>query len=158
MRVALTVAALTICLTHSCGPAQATPAERALAVLCPHAVEWAPFVEAAARRQLMHPALIVAVMRAESGCTADAVSARGAVGAMQLLGVARGRLRGAALRDPEANIDAGARWLCLMITWCGSVPLGVGAYNTGKCGRGRGYARRVMRLFERAFQHGRKEP
>ena len=147
-----------LCLQSWCGPAQATPAERALAELCPHAVEWAPFVEAAARRQLLPPALIVAVMRAESGCTADVVSRKGARGPMQLLGVARGRLRGAALHDPEANIDAGARWLCLMITWCGSVPLGVGAYNTGKCGRGRGYARRVMRLFERAFQHGRKEP
>ena len=147
-----------LCLQSWCGPAQATPAERALAVLCPHAVEWAPFVEAAARRQLMHPALIVAVMRAESGCTADAVSARGAVGAMQLLGVARGRLRGAALHDPEANIDAGARWLALREVDCGSLFLGLGAYNAGKCGKGKGYARRVLRLFERAFQHGRKEP
>ena len=156
LRAVAILAGLALCCMSECAPAQASPAERALAALCPHAVAWAPLVDEAAHRQLLHPALLVAVMLPESGCQSGAVSRKGARGPMQLLGVARGNLRGDALHDPAANINAGARWLALREVECGSLFLGLGAYNAGPCGKGKGYARRVLDLLARCFNCPRR--
>lgn len=123
----------------------ATTTARALAVACgPGHGYLAPIVERESRRQLLHPVLVVALMRVESHCRRDAKSHKGARGYLQLLGVARGGYRGAELLEPDTNIRLGCRWLASMSTWCGSLRRGLGAFNTGKCDRGAGFARRVL--------------
>jgi soluble lytic murein transglycosylase-like protein len=147
----LLLAGLALCLTHTCGPARAeTTTERALRVACgPGAVYLAPAVDAAARRYLHHPVLLVALIRRESHCRPDAIGAHGEVGLGQLHGRARNGLSRAALRDPATNLMATARWLALMETWAGGTFAGLGAYNTGKKGRGRRYARKVLATMRR---------
>jgi len=141
------------------GAARADQADRALAHHCPHAVEFAGAVRAEARRHLLHPVLLVAIMRAESNCTMTAIGGHGERCAFQLHGVARAGLSVAQLLEPETCIAAGAKWVAEMQRWCGSVSEGLGAYNTGLCPRladergkhakaraGRRYARRVLSI------------
>jgi len=135
------------CLTNWCGPARAsTTTEAALAVACPGHEDLAPHVDAAARRYMLHPVNIVALMHVESRCQAHAVSRCGAIGLLQVLpyGPAANGLPRARLRDPRTNIETGARWLSMMTTWCGGLREGLGAYNSGKCHRSKGFARRVL--------------
>ncbi|HEX9305968.1 MAG TPA: transglycosylase SLT domain-containing protein [Anaeromyxobacter sp.] len=94
----------------------------------------------AARRFGLDPALVMAVMRRESSFRADARSAAGAVGLLQLkpataerlaalLGVAGGV--GNRLRDPETAIPLGAHYLGLLLARFGEPALAVAAYNAG---------------------------
>jgi hypothetical protein len=150
---------LALCLTHPCGPARAaTTTELALSVACcPRAVYLAPHVDRAARRYLLHPVLLVALLRVESHCRMRAVSRKGAVCAMQLLGVARhGHSRRALMHSPALCLETGTRWLSLMIVQCGAVARGLGSYNTGRCDRGRGFARRVLRRERKIWEAVRK--
>jgi hypothetical protein len=126
----------------------ATTTERALSVACPGHEHLAPIVDAAARRQLLHPLSLVAVMRVESHCRMSAIGAAGERCAFQVRGVARNGRTNAELTDPKACIETGARWLALMATWCGSLAGGLGAYNSGKCGNGKRYARKVLATVE----------
>lgn len=131
-----------------------TTALLALSLVCPTRPDLAPHVVDASHRYLLHPVLVVAVMREESRCRERAVSRKGARGLMQLLGIARNGLRGKALFDPRQNIMAGARWLALETLRCKSKARGLAAYATGqccepschtpKCRAGRAYARRVL--------------
>ena len=127
-------------------PAGATTTEDALAVACgPGHGGLVPAVDAAARRQMLHPVVLVALMHVESHCRADAVSRKGAVCEMQLLGVARnGHTRAELQSDSGLCIATGARWLSLMELWAGSLAGGLGSYNTGKRGHGKGFARHVL--------------
>ena len=144
MRLALFAIGLAACLTH-CGPARAGTTADALSIVCPGHEDLAPLVEAAARRQLEHPVTIVALMAVESRCRADAVSGKGAVCEMQLLGVARnGHTRAELQGDSRLCIATGARWLSRMQTWCRDDVRGIGAYATGNCHRGHRYARHVL--------------
>lgn len=149
--VALSTFAL---LTHTCGPARAeTTTERALRVLCgERAVHLAQHVDEAARRYLHHPVTLVAVMRKESHCKQNAMGKANDTGLMQLRGVARnGHSRAELLADARLNILTGARWLAMAEVWCGGDLLcALGVYNTGKRGKGNGYARRVWALVMRA--------
>jgi len=94
----------------------------------------------AARRFGLDPALVMAVMRRESSFRADARSAAGAEGLLQLkpataerlaalLGVAGGV--GAHLRDPETAIPLGAHYLGLLLARFREPALAVAAYNAG---------------------------
>ena len=77
------------------------------------ATSWGDLIYEAARKHQMNPELVVAVVRAESGFDARAVSDKGARGLMQLM-PATGRrfgLRTAELYDPGKNVDAGVRYL-----------------------------------------------
>jgi soluble lytic murein transglycosylase-like protein len=146
------------------GPARAaTTTELALESLCgPAAVKHAQQVDAAARRYLLHPVHLVALMAVESHCQAHAVSRRGAIGLMQVMpyGPAANGLPRARLRDPRANIETGVRWLAMMTTWCGSLPAGIGAYNTGRCDRGKRFSRLVVSTVARVWREieRRREP
>jgi soluble lytic murein transglycosylase-like protein len=87
----------------------------------------------AARRGL-EPALVAAVIQAESGFRPQVVSKVGARGLMQLM-PATARAMGARvarLFDPETNIAAGTRYLAtLKRAFSGNVRLVAAAYNAG---------------------------
>ncbi len=91
-------------------------------------------VSQAAGRWRLPPGFLHAVVMAESGYRADAVSPKGAIGLMQLMpGTAR-RL-GADPHDPRQNVDAGARYLTELLRKYLNDPYqvrkAVAAYNAG---------------------------
>jgi len=89
----------------------------------------------AAKQTNLDPALIHAVIVAESNYNPDAVSPKGAQGLMQLLpDTARryGVLR-KEIREPEKNILAGAQYLAdLLQMFDGDVRLALAGYNAGE--------------------------
>lgn len=111
-------------------------------------------IETAARTHAVDYELIKAVIAAESGFDASAVSPKGAVGLMQLLpstaqmyGVSadtggrkdgKGKAQAARsvkqkLTDPHTNIHAGARYLAYLLKlFKGDTALAVAAYNAGE--------------------------
>lgn len=95
----------------------------------------AVFVEEAARRFAIPPAWIRAVMQAESGGDARALSAQGAMGLMQIMPGTWAELRlryglGADPYDPHDNITAGAAYLREMHDRYGNAGF-LAAYNAG---------------------------
>lgn len=89
----------------------------------------------AAERHFLNPALVAAVVRAESAFNAQAVSVKGARGLMQLM-PATGQRFGLAVEDafdPAKNLDAGVRYLRWLIDrFEGRLPLSLAAYNAGE--------------------------
>jgi soluble lytic murein transglycosylase len=94
----------------------------------------------AARRCGLDPALLMAVMRRESSFRADARSAAGAEGLLQLRPATAERLAailgmggglGARLREPEVAIPVGAHYLGLLVARFDEPALAVAAYNAG---------------------------
>lgn len=89
----------------------------------------------AARRHGVDPRLVAAVAGAESAYDVRAVSHKGARGLMQLMpatarrfGVTEDRIH-----DPEANVDAGTRYLAwLLDRFDGDLALALAAYNAGE--------------------------
>lgn len=79
------------------------------------------------------PALVRAIVKAESDFDPHAVSSAGARGLMQLM-PATARLMGVEdINDPEENVEGGVRYLTRLLRrfdW--SVPLAVAAYNAGE--------------------------
>ncbi len=105
-------------------------------------VESTPFVErapgvpaelsAAAARAGLDPALVSAVIQAESGHDPAAVSAKGAVGLMQVLPETAALLGFAQVADPATNLEAGCRYLALLLDrFGGDAELALAAYNAG---------------------------
>jgi len=95
---------------------------------CPAELE--PIVASAAERYGVDPALVKAVIRAESGFRQEAVSRAGAIGLMQLMpGTARAL--GVDPSDAAQNIDGGVRYLKQQIDRFGSVENALAAYNAG---------------------------
>jgi soluble lytic murein transglycosylase-like protein len=105
----------------------------ALPGLPARAQKWRPLVEGAAQAVNLAPALIHAVIAAESNYDAKAVSPRGAVGLMQLM-PATARRFGAA--DPfveRDNVYAGASYLKWLLDFFeGDVALALAGYNAGE--------------------------
>jgi soluble lytic murein transglycosylase-like protein len=89
----------------------------------------------AAQRHGLHPALVAAVVRAESAFDPRAVSRKGARGLMQLMPATARRFGLAAeeIHDPVKNLDAGARYLAwLLERFGGDVERALAAYNAGE--------------------------
>jgi soluble lytic murein transglycosylase-like protein len=91
-------------------------------------------VNQAAERWHLPPSFLDAVVKAESGYRTDAVSPKGAIGLMQLMpGTAR--LLGADPKDPQQNVEAGARYLTDLLRKYLNDPYqvrkAVAAYNAG---------------------------
>ena len=85
-----------------------------------------------AQRHRLEPALLRAVIKAESDFDPYAVSRAGAVGLMQLMPATAARY-GVDPYDPEENILGGARYLSDLIDMFGAdIPLAVAAYNAGE--------------------------
>lgn len=80
----------------------------------------------------LDPALLKAVIKAESGFDAEATSRKGAIGLMQVMPSNAKRLRVGDLYDPIQNIRAGAKHLRqLLDQYHGNLSLTLAAYNAG---------------------------
>ena len=89
-------------------------------------------IRAAARRYGVSPALINAVISAESGYNAGAVSPKGAIGLMQLIPATADRFGVANAFSPADNINGGTAYLAhLLQVFSGDLKLAVAAYNAG---------------------------
>jgi len=87
--------------------------------------------ESAARHRL-EPALVKAVIRAESAFRPRAVSPKGARGLMQLMPATARGLGCRNVYDPDQNIEAGAKHLRVLIDQFGfNLPRVLAAYNAG---------------------------
>lgn len=94
--------------------------------------EFADEINVAARRYNVDPALVRAVIHAESGFNVHARSRKGAMGLMQLM-PATARMMGVRnVRVPNENIHGGVRYLAeLLSQFRHDVTLATAAYNAG---------------------------
>lgn len=123
--------------------------------------QFALSIRKVARTVGLEPALIYAVVQAESAFDPNAVSSKGAVGLMQLMpGTAR-RYGVENRRDPMQNLHGGARYLRDLLQEFRDLRLALAAYNAGenavrKYGNAvppyaetQQYVRRVQRFYQR---------
>lgn len=95
--------------------------------------QYSELIQDAAQRHGLDPALLHAVIRAESSYNPSAVSHKGAMGMMQLMPGTAARYGVRNPYDPEDNIFGGARYLSDLLDMFGSdVALAVAAYNAGE--------------------------
>ncbi|UOG90460.1 MAG: transglycosylase SLT domain-containing protein [Candidatus Thiothrix sulfatifontis] len=89
-------------------------------------------IRQAAKRHGVNPALVKAVIAAESCYREMVVSYKGASGLMQLMPETAAELGVLDIFDPQENINAGTRYLSwLLRRYDGSVPHAIAAYNAG---------------------------
>lgn len=89
-------------------------------------------IKTAAGKHNIKPELLRAVMRQESGFRPCAISTAGAMGLMQIMPQTADDLSLDDPFDPDANVDAGARYLKQLLTrYNGNRALALGAYNAG---------------------------
>jgi soluble lytic murein transglycosylase-like protein len=89
-------------------------------------------VEKAANQEGLDQAVVRGVMRQESAFRPCAVSAKGAMGLMQLMPSTASQLGVVNPFDSAANVDAGAKLLKeLLVRYGGDLSLTLGAYNAG---------------------------
>ncbi len=89
-------------------------------------------IASAARRWDLDFALVKAVVHAESAFDRDAISKAGARGLMQLMPATASMLRVTDIHDPYQNVNAGARYLRMMLDrFRGNVRNALAAYNAG---------------------------
>jgi len=88
-------------------------------------------IDSSAARHGLDPALLKALIQAESGFNANAVSGAGARGLTQLMPGTAAALGVGDPFDPEQSIDAGARYLRQQIDRFGDESLALAAYNAG---------------------------
>lgn len=95
----------------------------------PYATE----IAAAASKAGVDTALVHAVIAVESGYRADAISPRGAIGLMQLMPATARRFGIDNPHDPQANLQAGTRYLRFLIDrFPARKDLALAAYNAGE--------------------------
>lgn len=85
-----------------------------------------------ARARGLDPALVDAVVRAESGYRPEAVSPKGAVGLMQIMPDTGRRFGARDLESPEDNLRAGTAYLGYLLGRFGDLSLALAAYNAGE--------------------------
>ena len=119
--------------TRLLGQTQLRPSPKLSASRAQKQQELAPLINAAAFKYDLDPALLHAVIRAESGYNPDAVSHKGAAGLMQLMPGTASRYGVRDRFDPQENIEGGARYLSdLLDMFPANVKLAVAAYNSGE--------------------------
>ena len=91
-----------------------------------------PIVLTAALKYQVDPALVHAIILAESSYDPRAISKKGAMGLMQLMPSTAAALGVKDVFDPEHNINGGVKYLRhLLDHFGGDLPLVVAAYNAG---------------------------
>src|SRR5262245_40129484 len=95
--------------------------------------ELAPVIARHSQQHQLHPALIRAIIKAESNFDPHAISRAGAVGLMQLMPQTAVRLDVRDLYDPDDNVGGGTKYLRqLLDRFHGNLPLALAAYNAGE--------------------------
>ena len=90
------------------------------------------YVDRFSRANDLPPALVHAIIKAESNGQRKAVSRKGAKGVMQLMPFTAKRLRVADPFDPIENIEGGVKYIKeLLVTFQGDLTNTVAAYNAG---------------------------
>ncbi len=105
------------------GPAAASPAAVA---------RYEGLIREVAARHSVEPALVKAVIRAESNFDPTAVSHKGAQGLMQLMPATAARYGVRDPFEPAANVEAGVRHLKMLLVEYGDLKLALAAYNAGE--------------------------
>lgn len=93
---------------------------------------FAPDINRIAAKYRLEPALLHAVISAESSYNPWAVSPKGAMGLMQLMPGTAERFGVSNAYDPVANMHGGARYLRWLLDRFNNVHLAVAAYNAGE--------------------------
>ncbi len=92
-----------------------------------------PLIEEVAKELRIHPGLLHAMVRVESGYNPKAVSKKGAQGLMQLMPETASRYGVADSYDPKQNLEGGARYLSdLLREFEYDIKLALAAYNAGE--------------------------
>jgi hypothetical protein len=124
--------------------------------------ELEPVIRRHSSQHRLHPALIRAIIKAESDFDPHAVSRSGAIGLMQLMPQTAVRLDVRDMYDPDDNVGGGTKYLRqLLDRFHGNLPLALAAYNAGENAvdryqalppfdETREYVRKVLRYY-RAF-------
>ena len=95
--------------------------------------ELEPLIRRYSSQHQLHPALIRAVIKAESNFDPRAVSRAGAIGLMQLMPQTAVRLDVRDMYDPDDNVGGGTKYLRqLLDRFHGNLPLALAAYNAGE--------------------------
>jgi soluble lytic murein transglycosylase-like protein len=95
--------------------------------------ELEPLIRRYSSQHQLHPALIRAVIKAESDFDPRAVSRTGAIGLMQLMPQTAVRLDVRDMYDPDDNVGGGTKYLRqLLDRFHGNLPLALAAYNAGE--------------------------
>ncbi len=111
---------------QSYAPRVSMPAEESIR-------RYSPIIDLASRSNGVEPALVHAVVSAESGYNPAAVSRTGARGLMQLMPETAKRYGVRNVMDPVENIYAGVRYLRdLLLMFNGNLELAIAAYNAGE--------------------------
>jgi hypothetical protein len=90
-----------------------------------------PIIQSTARDFGVDPALVKAVIAAESSFEPEAVSRIGALGLMQLMPETAAQLGVEDPLDPDQNIEGGTRYLREMLDRYGDMRRALAAYNAG---------------------------
>lgn len=95
--------------------------------------ELEPVIRRHSSRHQLHPALVRAVIKAESDFDPRAVSRAGAIGLMQLMPQTAMRMDVRDMYDPDDNVGGGTKYLRLLLDrFHGNLPLALAAYNAGE--------------------------
>ncbi|MGH8134057.1 MAG: lytic transglycosylase domain-containing protein [Steroidobacteraceae bacterium] len=114
------------------GPVGETTARHFIEVALDKSQQYSGLIEVAATASRLEPALVRAVMVAESGADPQAVSKRGARGLMQLMPETARQYGVRNLLDPAENIRAGSQYLrYLTDRYRNDLHLVLAAYNAG---------------------------